>query len=309
MKRTAYISHMDCHRHDTGHLSPEIVQRIVAIEERLRITTLFDYLLHIDAPEVTEEQLLRVHEKSYLKRVEDTIPDDGHAFLDPDTVVSPGSLAAARRAAGAVVKAVDLVFDDQIANAFCGVRPPGHHAETDQGMGFCVYNNIAVGAAHALEQHSLQRVAILDFDVHHGNGTQEIFLEDERVLFCSTFQYPFYPNTPLVEDNDRMICTPMEKLAGSTEFRTAVSEEWVPAIERFRPELILISAGFDAHRDDDMSGIRLSDDDYRWVTEQIVQMAEKYANGRVVSSLEGGYELRSLARSCELHVRTLMDLN
>jgi len=307
--RTAYISHPDCHNHDTGLVSPENEHRLTAIEERLRITMLFDFLRHIDAPEVTKEQLLRVHSNNHIAEVEAGIPDKAHSYLDPDTVVSPGSLKAAHRAAGAVVHAVDLVMSGEIDNAFCCVRPPGHHAENSRVMGFCLYNNIAVGAAHALTVYGLDRIAILDFDVHQGNGTEQIFMNDERVMFCSTFQHPFYPNTGLFEISDRMVSVPLEATARSAEFRVAVTDYWLPAIDRFKPEMVFISAGFDAHQDDDMSNVSLVDDDYRWVTEQIMQLASTHADGRIVSSLEGGYELLSLARSVELHLRTLMGLN
>jgi len=197
----------------------------------------------------------------------------------------------------------------EMQNAFCGVRPPGHHAETDRAMGFCIYNNIAVGAAHALEVHGLKKVAILDFDVHHGNGTEDIFLKDDRVLFCSTFQHPFYPYTPLPENNNRIVSVPLEATAKGAEFRTAVRDFWQPALARFQPEMIFISAGFDAHRDDNMSNVGLTDADFRWVAEQISAAAERSASGRIVSVLEGGYELQSLARCVEEHVRVLVGLD
>jgi acetoin utilization deacetylase AcuC-like enzyme len=223
-------------------------------------------------------------------------------------VISHGSLDAAQRAAGAVVKAVDLVMDENYDSAFCAVRPPGHHAERQQAMGFCLFNNIAVGAAHALATKGLRKVAIVDFDVHHGNGTEDIFKRDERVLFCSTFQHPFFPYTPLLENSANRVSVPLAATAKSAEFRDAVSEYWVPAIRAFQPEMIFMSAGFDAHRDDDMSSISLTDDDYAWVTEQIVQLANTFAGGRMVSVLEGGYELKSLARCVDAHLRVLMGI-
>ena len=200
------------------------------------------------------------------------------------------------------------MIDGSLGNAFCAVRPPGHHAESDRGMGFCLYNNIAVGAAHALAAHRLARIAILDFDVHQGNGTEAIFLDDERVLFCSTFQHPFYPGTPLIEGNERMVSVPLAAGARGVEFRAAVERHWLPAIERFAPQMFFVSAGFDAHRDDDMSGLNLEDADYAWVSERIVEAADRFAGGRLVSSLEGGYELRSLGRCVERHLRILMGL-
>jgi acetoin utilization deacetylase AcuC-like enzyme len=270
---------------------------------------LADVLVFMDAPEVTREQLLRVHDADYIDDIEARIPADGHASLDPDTVISPGSLAAARHAAGAAIAAVDHVIAGDVDNAFCCVRPPGHHAERRRAMGFCLFNNVAVGAAHALEAHGLSRVAIIDFDVHHGNGTEDIFDRDDRVLFCSTFQHPFYPFTPLRENSPNRISVPLDASAGSAEFRAAVTDHWLPALERFKPEMIFVSAGFDAHVADDMSGVSLVDEDYRWVTEELVRIAEQYASKRIVSTLEGGYELHSLARCTELHLRVLMGLH
>ena len=222
--------------------------------------------------------------------------------------MSPATLAAAYRAAGAATLAVDLLSDGQVDNAFCCVRPPGHHAERSQAMGFCLFNNVAAGAAHALDAHGRERVAIVDFDVHHGNGTEDIFLDDERVLFCSTFEHPFYPFTPLLENNEHRISVPLDASARSAEFRTAVMDQWMPALERFRPEMVFVSAGFDAHRDDDMSHVSLEDADFLWVSERIAEVARRFASGRIVSCLEGGYEYHSLARSVELHLRVLMGL-
>ncbi len=307
--RTAYISHSDCHQHDTGEGHPENSRRLSAIEDQFVATGLSDVLRYYDAPQVTDGQLLRVHGQDHLAAIKSMLPENGYARLDPDTVISPDSLRAARRAAGAAVAAVDLVMSGEMESAFCGVRPPGHHAERDRAMGFCLYNNIAVGAAHALERHGLERVAIVDFDVHHGNGTEDIFKDDNRVLFCSTFQHPFFPFTPLLEDAPNRVCVPLDASAKSAEFRAAVSEQWLPALERFQPEMVFVSAGFDAHVDDDMSYVSLTDADFRWVTEQIVEMAAKSASGRIVSVLEGGYELNSLARCAEMHVRVLMGLH
>ncbi len=303
--RTAYITHPACQLHDTGPAHPECASRLYAIDDRLISTGLRDALTCMDAPEVAEEQLLRVHTRSHVDAVAAAIPESGHARLDPDTVVCPQSLHAARRAAGAAVHAVDLVATGEMDSAFCAVRPPGHHAERDRAMGFCLFNNVAVGAAHALEAHGLDRVAILDFDVHQGNGTEEIFTDDDRVLFCSTFQHPFYPFTPVPPNNANRTNVPLEATAKSDEFRAAVTEHWLPAIEQFRPEMIFISAGFDAHVDDDMSQVSLTDADYAWVTRQIVAASTDAASGRIVSTLEGGYELKSLARSVELHLRAL----
>jgi acetoin utilization deacetylase AcuC-like enzyme len=306
---TALITHSACHIHDTGDGHPETARRLSAINDHLVVTGLADILRHVEAPEASEEQLLRVHTKKHLETIESMIPETGYARLDPDTVISHGSLDAAQRAAGAVVKAVDLVMDENYDSAFCAVRPPGHHAERQQAMGFCLFNNIAVGAAHALATKELKKVAIVDFDVHHGNGTEDIFKRDERVLFCSTFQHPFFPYTPLLENTTNRVSVPLAAAAKGEEFRNAVTNFWVPAIQAFQPEMIFISAGFDAHRDDDMSSVSLTDDDYAWVTEQIVQLANTFASGRMVSVLEGGYELKSLARCVDAHLRVLMGIH
>jgi len=306
---TAYISHQDCHAHDTGEGHPENARRLSAIEDKFISSGISDFIRGVDAPEVTRTQLLRVHTAEHLARVEAIMPKQGYVRLDPDTVISPGTLKAAKRAAGAVVLAVDLLMSGEISNAFCGVRPPGHHAESDRALGFCIYNNIAVGVAHALEVYRLQKVAILDFDVHQGNGTEDIFIGEDRVLYCSIFQHPFFSFTRPPENSDRIISIPLDATAKSDEFRNAVRDHWLPALERFQPDMIFVSAGFDAHRDDDMSYVSLTDADFLWVTKQIVRQAEIYASGRIVSVLEGGYELQSLARCVEAHMRVLMGLS
>lgn len=307
--RTAYISHRKCHEHDTGEGHPENTRRLSAIEDQFVATGLFDVLRYYDAPEATEEQLLRVHTPGHLAMIEAMMPEEGYALLDPDTVVSPQTLQAALRAAGAVVAAVDLVMGGEMDDAFCCVRPPGHHAESNRVMGFCLFNNIAVGAAHALDEHGLERVAVVDFDVHQGNGTEEMFSDDKRVLFCSTFQHPFFPYTGIRENAPNRVNVPLDATAKSAEFRDAVSDHWLPALEKFQPEMVFISAGFDAHRDDDMSHVSLTDDDFRWVSDHIVRIARQYAGGRMVSVLEGGYELNSLARCVATHVRVLMGVH
>jgi acetoin utilization deacetylase AcuC-like enzyme len=306
--KTAYITHPECLQHDTGIGHPENPSRLQAIDDRLMAARLYDFLHHYDAPEVTQDQLLRCHHAAYLKQVEKLIPETGHAHLDPDTVVSPHSLQAAKRAAGAVVKAVDLIMQEDIKNAFCAVRPPGHHAESKRTMGFCVYGNASIGAAHAIATYGLERVAILDFDVHHGNGSEDIFRDDRRVIVCSTFQHPFYPYTDIEESPDHIICAPLDATAKSAEFRQAVTSHWLPALHHFKPQMFFVSAGFDAHIEDDMSAVSLTEEDYRWVTEQIMDLADRFAEGRIVSVLEGGYEPHALARSVEAHIRVLMDL-
>ncbi len=305
---TAFISHADFRKHDTGEGHPENARRLSAIDDRLIASGLSDLLRHYDAVEATDAQLLRVHTAEHLRTLESALPQSGYTRLDPDTVMSADSLKAARRAAGALVMAVDLVAGGDVESAFCPVRPPGHHAESNRAMGFCLFNNIAVGAAHALEAHGLERVAIVDFDVHQGNGTEDIFMHDKRVLFCSTFQHPFYPYTPLLENSDSRVNVPLDAAAGSAEFRAAVNGHWLPALAAFEAQMVFVSAGFDAHRDDEMSSVSLVDADYQWVTEKIVDVAGHSASGRIVSALEGGYELHSLARCVELHLRALMGL-
>ena len=302
----AYISHAECLDHDTGEGHPENARRISAIEDQLIATGMLDVLHCFDAPEVTADQLLRVHARAYLDAIATMAPESGYRRLDPDTVISVGSLQAARRAAGAIVAATDMVLNGGMESAFCSVRPPGHHAEINRAMGFCLYNNVAVGAAHALEKHGMNKVAILDFDVHHGNGTEDIFKDDKRVLFCSTFQHPFYPFTALLEPAENRVNVTLDATAGSDEFRAAVTGHWLPALKKFAPEIVFVSAGFDAHRDDDMSNVSLTDADFTWVTERIVEVASESAFGRIVSTLEGGYELRSLARCVQSHIRVLM---
>jgi acetoin utilization deacetylase AcuC-like enzyme len=307
--RTVYISHPECLAHDPGEAHPESARRITAIEDRLLASGLFDVLRRREAPEVSWQQLLRVHSPQHLETIAAALPEHGYARLDPDTVICPDSLQAALRAAGAVVLAVDEVVGGAADAAFCCVRPPGHHAERERAMGFCLFNNIAVGVAHALEKHGLRRVAVLDFDVHQGNGTEEIFAVDDRVLFCSVFQHPFYPFTPFLVNAPNRVNVPLEATAAGEEFRSAVNEHWRPALLRFRPQVIFVSAGFDAHMDDDMSQISLTDADYRWVTQQLVDLVAATGAFRLVSVLEGGYELESLARCVALHLRVLMDLD
>jgi acetoin utilization deacetylase AcuC-like enzyme len=291
-----------------GAHHPECPARIHAIEDQLIASGLFGYLQQHEAPEVTREQLLRVHDATYLDSIKAAAPHQGSVDLDGDTTMNPFTYPAALRAAGAVVMAVDLVMAGKVENAFCNIRPPGHHAEKGRAMGFCLFNNIAVGAAHALAAHGLSRVAIADFDVHHGNGTEHAFHDDPRVMLCSTFQHPFYPYAGADSGNDHIINVPLAAGAGSLEFREAVTNLWLPALEKFQPELLLISAGFDAHREDDMAMLRLVDADYGWVTKQLKGIAERHCHKRIVSTLEGGYELHALGRSAMAHIKELSGL-
>lgn len=306
--QTAFISHPLCLKHDMGAHHPECPARLHAIEDQLIASGLYSFLQHHDAPDVTREQLLRVHDEVYINSVAAVAPSEGIISLDGDTFMNPYTFPAALRAAGAVVMAVDLVMAGKVENAFCNVRPPGHHAERGEAMGFCIFNNVAVGAAHALAAHGLSRVAIVDFDVHHGNGTEHIFTDEQRVMLCSTFQHPFYPYSGGETDNPHIINVPLAAGADGVAFRNAVSERWIPALEAFEPELIFVSAGFDAHREDDMSSLRLLEADYIWVTEQIKRIAEHHAHARIVSALEGGYELHALGRSAAAHIKVLSGL-
>ncbi|WMJ08926.1 histone deacetylase family protein [Nitrosomonas sp. sh817] len=302
---TAYITHPDCLKHNMGSFHPECPQRLIAIENELKTAGLLEQLQRYDAPLATTDQLARVHIADYIDSIRQASPAAGIVALDADTAMNPFSLSAALHAAGAVILAADLVLAGTVNNAFCAVRPPGHHAESDRAMGFCLFNNIAVGVAHAIAHHHLQRVAILDFDVHHGNGSEEIFRGNPHVMLCSTFQHPFYPYSGAGSATERMINVPLPRGSNGGVFRQAVTDHWLPALDRFRPEMIFVSAGFDAHEDDDMAQLNLEDGDYVWITRQIKAIAAKYSQGRIVSALEGGYELKSLARCVAAHVRVL----
>ncbi len=302
------ISHPDCRNHDAGPLHPETKARLDAINNQL-IMSGMDYVLqHRDAPIVSRAELERVHDADYLDRVYALAPGEGmrSVEVDGDTVMSPGTLRAAERAAGSGVMGVDLIMAGEANPIFCAVRPPGHHAERGVAMGFCLFNNIAVAAAHALEAHGLSRVAIVDFDVHHGNGTEEIFKDEPRVLFCSSFQHPFYPFTGHEKETDNLVDIPLSAGAGSAEFREAVSAHWIPHLREFKPEMLLISAGFDAHTADDMSSVNLVDADYEWVTRELKSVADEFCEGRLLSMLEGGYEPEVLARSVVKHLNVLL---
>ncbi len=291
-----------------GSYHPESPLRLRAVEDQLIASGLINFLDHRDAPAAERLHLERVHTVAYIDSIFAAVPKAGIHHLDPDTAMNPYSLRAALRAAGAVVHAVDLVLSGKMKTAFCSVRPPGHHAERERAMGFCFFNNVAIGAAHALEQHGLKRVCIADFDVHHGNGTEDIFRDDPRVLMVSTFQHPFYPYSGADSCSPTMVNIPLPAYTGGEQFRNAVTEFWIPAIDAFQPELLLISAGFDAHREDDMASLSLVESDYAWVTQTLLDLATKHGHGRVVSVLEGGYELHALGRSVMTHLKVLSGL-
>jgi len=305
---TAFITHRDCQLHDMGSYHPECPSRLTAISDHLIAQGIDAYFAYHEAPLATFEQLLRVHPAAHLERIKRTSPESGIAHLDPDTAMCPHTWSAALRSAGAGCAAVDLVMAKEVQNAFCAIRPPGHHAERSTAMGFCFFNNIAVAAAHALAAHGLERVAIIDFDVHHGNGTEDIFKGNDKVLMCSVFQHPFYPYSGAENGATNMCNVPLAAGSGGEEFRSAVTDCWLPRLDDFKPQLVLVSAGFDAHYEDDMGGLKLFEKDYAWVTQQIKDVAERHAEKRIVSMLEGGYVLSALARSVAAHLRALADI-
>ena len=289
-----------------GEWHPERPARIHAISEEFVNAGLSNVLHRMPAPRATDDELIRVHPKEYVQAINAASPTRGYVQLDPDTSLNAHSVEAAYRAAGAVVAATDAVMERTVDNAFCMVRPPGHHAETARPMGFCIFNSVAVGIAHALEHHGLERIAIADFDVHHGNGTEEIFSDDERVLMVSIFQHPFYPYSGTDHPAPNMINVPLRAGSDGQALKSAVEKHWLPALEEFRPEMIFISAGFDAHRDDDMAGLNFVESDYAYVTRALRDVADRHAKGRLVSALEGGYNLNALAKSAAAHVRELL---
>ncbi len=303
----AFISHPECALHDMGAHHPESPARLNAIQDQLLSSGLEFAIRNYEAPLATIEQLYRVHDKDYVDDIFQRAPKDyGQIWLDPDTSMMADSLNAALRAAGAVVMAVDLVMSGEEQAAFCNVRPPGHHAERARTMGFCIFNNVAVGAAYARERYDVQRLAILDFDVHHGNGTEDIFHDNPNVMFCSSFQHPFYPHTGADVISEHIVNAPLPAGARGEAFKEAITSHWLPKLHEFQPELVLISAGFDAHVEDDMAGLCLTEPDYKWISTEIKNIADTYAGGKIVSSLEGGYALSALGRSVVAHLDALL---
>jgi len=303
----AVYTHQSCLDHDPGPGHPESPARLAAVLEALD-NPRFATLQRREAPQATPTQIARVHADALIARVLEESPAQGWRRLDPDTVMSSASADAALRAAGAVCAAVDEVIVGPRNRAFCAVRPPGHHATHDTAMGFCLFNSIAIGAAHAIAGHGIERVAIVDFDVHHGNGTQDIFWDDPRVLYASSHQFPLYPGTGARSETGagNIVNAPLPPGAGSKEFRAAYETIVLPALDAFAPQLILISAGFDAHRLDPLANLNLDADDYAWVTARLVEISGRHAQGRIVSSLEGGYSLTALRESVGAHVAALL---
>ena len=304
---TLLFTHPVCLDHDPGRHHPESPARLRAVLDALADPE-FARIDRREAPEAALEDLLRVHSRPHVERLLHAVPKSGHVGIDADTILSPASGAAALRAAGAVVAAVDAVVAGEADNAFCAVRPPGHHAEPARAMGFCLFNNIAVGALRARAVHELHRVAVIDFDVHHGNGTQAAFEADDGLFYASTHQSPLYPGTGSASETGvgNIVNVPLRPMSGSSQFRAAMTQRILPALEAFRPELVLISAGFDAHRSDPLAQLMLDEEDYTWVTEKLIEIAYRHAGGRLISALEGGYDLAALGASAAAHIRVLM---
>ncbi len=314
---TGYFTHADCRKHEMGPGHPECPERLDAIEDRLLISGVGNALDRREAPQAPLNDIELAHGRMHvaaLRGLSDGLKEEiaaggpSHAQVDPDTSINVSTWDAALRAAGAALAATDAVIAGELENAFCAVRPPGHHACRDKAMGFCFFNNVAIAAKYAVERHGLKRVAIVDFDVHHGNGTEDIVAGDERILMVSFFQYPFYPLDWPFSNAANLLNLPVPAYTKGMEVRDLIESTWIPRLEEFRPEMIFISAGFDAHREDDMGQMGLVEQDYAWITHRIKDVARRHAKGRIVSCLEGGYSLSALARSVEAHIRVLADV-
>lgn len=305
MPKTAFISHPDTLLHVMDGSHPESPARITAIKNAVLASNLKQKLQFYDAPAATQVQLKRVHTSEYVEYIHNIAPKAGLVRLDGDTAMGPMSLSAALHASGAVILATDLVMSGKAINAFCCVRPPGHHAGRINSAGFCIFNHVAVGVAHALAHHQLKRAAIIDFDVHHGDGTEDIFKDNPNVMLCSTFQHPFYPHHGADSRSKNMVNVPLLAKANGTDFKKVFETEFKPALDEFKPEIVFVSAGFDAHINDPLADLALTTDDYVWITEFIKEIAKKHAKNRIISSLEGGYHLPSLAESSWAHINNL----
>jgi acetoin utilization deacetylase AcuC-like enzyme len=304
---TAYISHPDFMKHEMGRHHPECPERIAAIEDQLIQSRLDAHLKRIDPPLASEADITRVHSEDHLAFVKSKAPSSGYSMIDGDTIMNPATWTVSLRAAGAAMAAVDAVMQGEVNNAFCAIRPPGHHAEPHRSMGFCVFNNVAIATRYAIEKYDLDRVAVIDFDVHHGNGTEAAFINDPHVLMCSFFQHPFYPYSGL-DGGDNMINVPLPASTNGKIVRDMITKTWIPRLDEFKPQLIIISAGFDAHREDDLGQMGLVEDDYVWMTKQLMEVANRYCDGKIVSCLEGGYNLSALGRSVAAHLKTLAEI-
>ncbi|MHA7879149.1 MAG: histone deacetylase family protein [Saccharospirillum sp.] len=308
MNRTALIHHPVCHLHDMGDDHPESPKRLEAILNRLDETGLSQRLTVQEARLARKEEILLVHHPIYVEQIERISPSHGLVQADPDTLMGPYTWEASYRAVGAGVQAVDEIMAGLYTTAFCAIRPPGHHAEPATTMGFCFFNNVAVAAAHAIERYGLKRVAVVDFDVHQCNGTIEAFQDRPEIMVCSSFQHPFYPNSHWQSEHPHIVLTPQVTFGTSEDLRNDWVKKWKPALQQHRPEMLFISAGFDAHTLDPMGQMNWQTHDYYWLTEQLVRLADELCEGRIVSMLEGGYHLKALADSAEQHVRALMKL-
>lgn len=310
---TGYFTHTDCRQHEMGPGHPECPERLDAINDRLIGTGVMDVLESHEAPLAELTDIALAHDADLIDTLNalnqklQASPSARYAQIDPDTSLNRHTWNAVRRAAGAAIAATNAVMAGQLHNAFCAVRPPGHHATYSRAMGFCVFNSIAIAAKHALERHGLERVAIVDFDVHHGNGTEDILSGDPRTLMVGIFQHPFYPGSGANSPAENMLNLPVPAYTKGDVIRELIKTHWLPRLEAFKPQMIFISAGFDAHRDDDLGQLGLVEADYTWITQQICAVAKKHAQGRIVSSLEGGYNLSALGRSVEAHLRVLVD--
>ncbi|MBC2768416.1 histone deacetylase family protein [Pusillimonas minor] len=306
--QTLYITHPACHLHEMGDWHPECPQRLDAINDQLLSSGIDGLLLHEQSTDATDADILRVHATDYWSFLKRSVPESGYFEIDPDTLMNPHTLDAARKAAGAGILAVDSIMAGHAQNAFCAVRPPGHHARPSLAMGFCFVNNIAVAAAYALEKYGFERISIIDFDVHHGNGTAEMFAGDERVLMCGFFQESIFPNVHTQNQPKNMLNIPVEAYASGEQVRKLVEDRWMTDLFEFEPQFVFVSAGFDAHREDELAQLGLVEADYAWITQQIVSVAEHSAQGRIVSFLEGGYSLSALGRSVVAHLKVLAKL-
>ncbi|MEG1969123.1 MAG: histone deacetylase family protein [Burkholderiaceae bacterium] len=308
MIQTGFFTHASCATHEMGSWHPESPERLAAIQDQLIASGIASHLEHFDAPAAGLDDVARVHHRAYIDKLVASVPLQGYWPVDPDTTMNVHTLKAALHAAGAVIDATDRVINGELANAFCSVRPPGHHARPKAAMGFCFFNNIAIAVRHAIEVRGLKRVAVVDFDVHHGNGTEEILANDPRVLMVSFFQHPFFPYSGAEDPAPNMLNSPLPAGSKGEVVRELVDAIWVPRLDQFRPEMIFISAGFDAHREDDLGQMGLVESDYAFITRRLMEVADRHAQGRIVSTLEGGYNLSSLARSVVAHVKTLAQL-
>ena len=317
MSKTGYYTHADCRRHEMGPGHPECPERLDAIEDRLLISGVGDALQRLEAPPASLDEVELAHDRMYVAalrgmsdRLQEEMAAGGPRYLnlDPDTAMNPHTWDAILRSAGSALAATDAVLAGELDNAVCAVRPPGHHACRSKAMGFCFVNNVALAAKYALERHGLKRVAIADFDVHHGNGTEDIVAGDDRILMVSFYQHPFYPPGGAGPDGDNMVNVPVPAYTRGMQVRELIDMLWLPRLERFKPQMIFISAGFDAHREDDMAQLGLVEEDYAWITQRLKEVARRHAKGRIVSCLEGGYNLSALARSVEAHLRVLADI-